>query len=941
MYTSNPPRRLTALLLAVALILSLIASGSVQAAEPSASADTPIATDTFDYFKRVYPSLSGTDHVFETVTSHELSTLLDSEGTYLILIGGAWSEATQLQIAEINAQAKAYGVENIYNFDTRLDGKSIDITNEEGDQRDKKLYVELVNKYLLNLPDIEDKVTYQEGEAVIEAKKITAPFLFAYKKGRTSESEPAPIIASASSDWGQVFEAISVETNGQKVAEHDVFTAEDYFTKVYDDRLERDIFRGKQVVFEHITYDELLELLKTDGTHNILIGGSWCPNTQPVIGLIQDAATSKGITKIYNFDTKLDGGVYGTGGNDFQIRTTDHRYAKLYVDLVNTYLKNLTTYNAGQNPPTRISYQQDDQTVFATRLQIPYPFIYDKSAVDAQGGAAPILGHVELMYTWTNIVEGHQSGNRARYNQALDLLYSRLELSPSGLTGVAPSYNGAANGKIAGTTTALEYKLASSETYTRAANGETAGLSPGTYHVRYAAKTGYNANALEPTELYYSAGPTVEVVVPASTTSPPSSGYYPPPTSTPPVDEQEGTTSPGEETPGAAPPSSVVVEATIDEETAYAVAAVTAEAVEQLIAAAKRAEADGEKAVVELSVNPGAAATVQLTIPREAFNALASSTDASIKLVYDDLGTLLFDTDTVQSIYAGAEDGDISFIIGKTSLTAEGQAALGDRPVYDISVFAGETPIETFGGSKVRVSVPYTLAAGESPEAIVVYAVSATGELETLRGHYVASTRTVVFGTTHFSQFIIGHNPVAFVDVAESAWHAPAIRFLAARGITTGTDDDRYSPGAQVTRGQFIVLLLNSYGIAPEAGATDNFADAGSTYYTDYLAAAKRYGIAQGSGDNRFSPDESITRQELFTLLYRALDTLAELPEATVDAGSDSYSDVDQVAPYAREALDALVSRGIIQGEGDKLNPQELTTRAQAAQVLYNLLSQH
>ncbi|WP_020618348.1 S-layer homology domain-containing protein [Paenibacillus daejeonensis] len=934
-------RRFIALLLAFVLTLPLIPTGSAQAAEPPAQAETPIVTEAFDYFKRVYPSLSQTDHVFETVTSHELSTLLDSEGTYLVLIGGAWSEATQAQIAEINAQAKAYGVEKIYNFDTRLDGKNIDITNEAGDNRDKKLYVELVNKYLLNLPDIQDKVTYLEGETTVEAKKITAPFLFAYEKGRTVESEAAPIIASASSNWNQVLDAISIETNGQKVAQHDIFTAEDYFTKVYDDKLDREIFRGKEVVFEHVTYHELQELLKTEGTHNIVIGGSWCPNTQPVIGLINDAALDKGITKIYNFDTKLDGGVYGTGGNDFQIRTTDHRYANLYVDLVNENLPNLTTYNAGQNPPTRISYQANGETVSATRLQIPYPFIYDKAAVNAQGQPAPILGHVELMYTWTNIVEGHQSGNRARYQQALDLLYSRLELSPSGLAGVAPSYIGSTNGRITGTTTALEYKLANSETYTRATNEQVTDLAPGTYHVRYAAKTGYNAGATNPTDLYYSAGPAVEVVVPASTTNPPTSGPTPttPPPTTP-VDEEEETETPGEETPGTTPPTSVTVEVTVDEETGYAVAAATAESVEALIATAKLVEAAGEQAVVEFNVNPGSAATVQLTIPRAAFNALASGTDAAIKLAYGNLGTLLLDANAVQSISAAAGDGDISFIIGKSSLTEEGQEALGDRPVYDISVFAGETPIETFAGSTIHVSLPYTLAAGESPEAIIVYAVSAEGDLETLRGRYVAGTRTVDFDTTHFSQFIIGYNPVVFADVASSAWHAQAISFLAARGITNGTDADHYSPSAQVTRGQFIVLLLNSYGITPQAGATDNFADAGNKYYTDYLAAAKQYGIAQGSGDNRFAPEDAITRQELFTLLYRALDTLGELPEAAAGAATDSYSDADQIAPYAREAFDALVARGIVQGNDGKLDPRGLTTRAQAAQVLYNLLSQ-
>ncbi|WP_036720039.1 S-layer homology domain-containing protein, partial [Paenibacillus sp. JCM 10914] len=515
----------------------------------------------------------------------------------------------------------------------------------------------------------------------------------------------------------------------------------------------------------------------------------------------------------------------------------------------------------------------------------------------------------------------------------------RLELTPSGLAGVAPSHTAVHDGRITGTTTALEYKLASSATYTRATDNAITRLAPGTYQVRYAAKTGYNAGATEPTELYYSAGPAVEVVVPASTTPPPNNGsYFPPPATTPPPVNEKGNEQPEVETPR--PPTSAKIGAIIDEKTGYAVAVVPAEIVEELIAAAKLAQAAGEQALIEFIVDPGQAANVQLTIPREAFNALVSGTSASIKLSFGSLGTLQFDAAALRSIRNETADGDISFIVGKTSLTEEGKEVLGDRPVYDISVFAGETAIESFGGRTIRVSLPYTLGAGESPEAVIVYALTTEGELETLRGRYVSGNRAVTFGTTHFSQFIIGYNPVVFTDVPSSAWHAQAISFLAARGITNGTATDHYSPGDGVTRGQFIVLLLNSYGIAPKADAADNFADAGNTYYTDYLATAKRYGIANGSGDNRFLPDSPITRQELFTLLYRALDTLGELPAAANVASTDSYSDANQITPYAREAIDALVARGIVSGSNGKLDPRGQTTRAQAAQVLYNLLSQ-
>jgi uncharacterized repeat protein (TIGR02543 family) len=68
--------------------------------------------------------------------------------------------------------------------------------------------------------------------------------------------------------------------------------------------------------------------------------------------------------------------------------------------------------------------------------------------------------------------------------------------APTGLTGVAPSTFGASDGKITGTTTAMEYKLSSGSTYITASSTETTGLAAGTYDVRFAAKTGFNAGTV-------------------------------------------------------------------------------------------------------------------------------------------------------------------------------------------------------------------------------------------------------------------------------------------------------------------------------------------------------------------------------------------------------------------------------------------------------------
>jgi hypothetical protein len=66
-------------------------------------------------------------------------------------------------------------------------------------------------------------------------------------------------------------------------------------------------------------------------------------------------------------------------------------------------------------------------------------------------------------------------------------------------------------------------------------------------------------------------------------------------------------------------------------------------------------------------------------------------------------------------------------------------------------------------------------------------------------------------------------------------------------------------------------MLMKAYGITADPNTSNNFSDAGNTYYTGYLAAAKRLGISAGVGDNLFAPSQELTRQEMFTLLYNTL----------------------------------------------------------------------
>ncbi len=133
-------------------------------------------------------------------------------------------------------------------------------------------------------------------------------------------------------------------------------------------------------------------------------------------------------------------------------------------------------------------------------------------------------------------------------------------------------------------------------------------------------------------------------------------------------------------------------------------------------------------------------------------------------------------------------------------------------------------------------------------------------------------------------------------------------------------------------------MLMKAYGIAPDTNPTDNFSDAGRTWYTGYLAAAKRLGITSGTGGNMFLPGKEITRQEMFTLLCNTLKIIGQMPAGSSRRTLSDFSDAGQIAPWAKDSMAFVVQTGIAGGSGGRLNPTGVTTRAEMAQVLKNLL---
>ena len=175
-----------------------------------------------------------------------------------------------------------------------------------------------------------------------------------------------------------------------------------------------------------------------------------------------------------------------------------------------------------------------------------------------------------------------------------------------------------------------------------------------------------------------------------------------------------------------------------------------------------------------------------------------------------------------------------------------------------------------------------------------------------------------------------------FTDLENHAWAKDAVYTLKNKGIISGISDTEFAPANNIKRGDFILILTRMLGVNNEF--TENFADVPeSAYYYQAIGSAKAAGIAQGSGEN-FMPENSIIRQDLITLAYRAFLAKGYITETTDLTSLDAFADKGDISDYAKTSMASMVKAGIIQGSNGNVNPKGFATRAEVAVMCARLV---
>ena len=288
--------------------------------------------------------------------------------------------------------------------------------------------------------------------------------------------------------------------------------------------------------------------------------------------------------------------------------------------------------------------------------------------------------------------------------------------------------------------------------------------------------------------------------------------------------------------------------------------------------------------------------------------------------------------ETSAALTVSAPIADVTIPNGALDTLSQGGGTLN---VVTERVEQGIALTLTAGGKAVENvpgGVTLSVPAADAGPGTVAVLVHEDGTRETLRKSIVEDGK-VNIPLSGSATVEIVDNSKSFADVPSTNWAADAVAFASAHELFSGTSETTFSPDQSMSRGMLATVLYSLEG-RPDQDGTAEFSDVSSgAWYADSIAWATENGIASGYGNGQFGPNDSITREQFVVMLWKYAGS------PVTNNQTLAFTDADQASGYALKALRWAVETGILSGYTDgRLAPEGTATRAQAAQMLKNFM---
>ena len=332
--------------------------------------------------------------------------------------------------------------------------------------------------------------------------------------------------------------------------------------------------------------------------------------------------------------------------------------------------------------------------------------------------------------------------------------------------------------------------------------------------------------------------------------------------------------------------------------------------------------------------------SVQITLKADALDTLVKENVKRFTIDTDRMTDFGFTLDTLKELNRQTS-GDIILKVKKTTVSSiEAKVTIGNRPVYDISLWevknGKETKLSNLNGKTISIAIPYTPAKNEQPGNLYAVSVDGNGKPQWItKSNYNADQKAVIFELTQPGVYGVGYDAKmpAFTDI-ENHWAKDNILFVVSRGLLNGTSETTFSPNTGMTRGMFVTALGRLAGVDPADYQSGKFTDVkADAYYAPYVNWAAKTGIVSGTTDTTFAPDTNINREQMAVIMKNYAVKLGYTVPKALEAVT--FADNASISSWAKEAVKSMQQAGILAGKtNNRFDPAGTATRAEVATVL-------
>lgn len=290
--------------------------------------------------------------------------------------------------------------------------------------------------------------------------------------------------------------------------------------------------------------------------------------------------------------------------------------------------------------------------------------------------------------------------------------------------------------------------------------------------------------------------------------------------------------------------------------------------------------------------------------------------------------------------------GTFDIVVAKGStdtLSTSQKETIGNHAIVDVNLLMNNKPFQ-WTNRAVEVALSNVEQPKKNDVVMIVHSISPSGEMKPVTySKYDDKTKSMAFKPLESGSYVIAEVEVPLHDLQNHNWAIQEVQKLYGKGIISGMSATRFAPQGELTRAQFLQMIIKGIGDArqPDPSISVPTDVKEGQWYADSVRLGMEMEIIQGRADGSFGANERISREEMAVMLNRTLKVVQREGATNSVQGNMVFVDNAEIAAYAKEAVASMQQLGLLNGMPDgTFAPKETANRAQGAVAVARMMEQ-